>query len=134
MSPAVGRVRRSLAALAGLILAGSLALNVSAADSYALRYLVVFDGTYAVDGSYALGGDYAVNHEYALELVQAAGGTVSRDLSRQIGVMVVESSNDAFYAVMSSYALVEAVGRDWRWQALPEYALDEVYALDEGVG
>ena len=103
------RIRRTLATLAGLLLAGSLSLNVSAGESYALRYLVVFGGSYALDGSYALGGNYALNHEYALGLVESAGGTVTNDLSKQIGVMVVESSNDAFYALMSSYALVEVV-------------------------
>jgi subtilisin family serine protease len=134
MSQVTGRVRRALATVAALALAGSLTLNASAAEGYAVRYLVVFEGTYAVDGTYALGGDYAVNHEYALSLVQQAGGTVTNDLSRQIGVMVVESTNDAFYALMDGYALVEEVGRDWRWQALPTYAMDEIYAVDEGAG
>src|SRR5688500_10890033 len=119
------RIRRTLATLAGLLLAGSLSLNVSAGESYALRYLVVFGGSYALDGSYALGGNYALNHEYALGLVEAAGGTVTNDLSKQIGVMVVESSNEAFYALMSSYALVEEVGTDYSWQGIPSYALDQ---------
>ena len=119
------RIRRTLATVAGLLLAGSLSLNVSAGESYALRYLVVFGGSYALDGSYALGGNYALNHEYALGLVEAAGGTVTNDLSKQIGVMVVESSNEAFYALMSSYALVEEVGTDYSWQGIPSYALDK---------
>jgi subtilisin family serine protease len=120
-----GWVRRTMATLAGLGLAGSLVLNVSAATDAAERYLVVFGGTYALDGSYALGGDYALNHEYALGLVEAAGGTVTSDLSKQIGVMVVESPSSAFYALMTSYALVEEVGQDWRWQGIPGYALDQ---------
>lgn len=125
MSHLTGLVRRTLAALTGLILAGSLTLSASANEGYALRYLVVFSGTYAVDGSYALGGNYAVNHEYALGLVQAAGGTVTADLSKQIGVMVVESTNSAFYAVMNGYALVEAVGLDYAWQGIQGYAVDQ---------
>jgi subtilisin family serine protease len=132
MSHVSGMVRRSLAALTGLVLAGSLALSASASDTYAVyavRYLVVFSGSYAVDGSYALGGNYAVNHDYAVGLVQAAGGTVTADLSKQIGVMVVESTNSAFYAVMSGYALVEAVGQDYAWQG---YAVDEAYAVAQG--
>jgi len=119
------RIRRTLTALAGLLLAGSLSLNVSAGEQYALRYLVVFGGSYALDGSYALGGNYALNHEYALGLVKGAGGTVTNDLSKQIGVMIVESSNEAFYALMSSYALVEEVGQDYSWQGIPSYALDQ---------
>ena len=125
MSHVSGVVRRILAVLTGLILAGSLALSASANDSYALRYLVVFSGTYALDGSYALGGNYAVNHEYALGLVEAAGGTVTADLSKQIGVMVVDSPSSAFYAVMRSYALVEEVGLDYAWQGIQGYAVDQ---------
>lgn len=119
------RIRRTLATVAGLLLAGSLSLNVSAGESYAVRYLVVFGGSYGLDGSYALGGNYALNYKYALGLVEAAGGTVTNDLSKQIGVMVVESSNEAFYALMSSYAIVEEVGQDYSWQGIPSYALDQ---------
>jgi subtilisin family serine protease len=116
--------RHVLATLAGLTLAGALVLPASAGSGASQRYLVVFGGTYALDGSYALGGDYALNHEYALGLVSAAGGAVTTDLSKQIGVMVVESTNSAFYALMTGYALVEEVGQDWRWQGIPSYALD----------
>jgi len=112
-------LRRVMAVIAGLVLAGSATLGVSAGTATPQRYLVVFAGTYALDGSYALGGDYALNHQYALDLVQAAGGTVTTDLSRQIGVMVVESVNSQFYALMDTYALVEAVGLDWSWQGIP---------------
>jgi subtilisin family serine protease len=116
--------RKGLAAVAGLILAGSMSINATASTGSAERYLVVFSGSYALDGSYALGGNYALNHDYALSLVKAAGGTVTNDLSKQIGVMVVESANTAFYALMSGYALVEEVGRDYVWQGIPTYALD----------
>jgi subtilisin family serine protease len=129
-----GRARRILASVAGLAVAGSLTLNVSASTGSAERYLVVFDGTYALDGSYALGGDYALNHEYALGLVRAAGGSVTSDLSKQIGVMVVESTNSAFYALMTGYALVDEVGQDWSWQGISDYALNGGYALDGGAG
>ena len=118
-------LRRLATVAAALTLAGSMALNASAASTATESYLVVFNGTYALDGTYALGGSYALNHEYALGLVQAAGGTVTADLSRQIGVMVVESANSAFYALMSGYALVDEVGRDYRWQGLPGYALGQ---------
>jgi len=113
-------VRRGLATLTGLVLTGSLALNVAASTGAAQNYLVVFNGTYALDGTYALGGSYALNHEYALGLVRAAGGTVTTDLSKQIGVMIVRSSSSTFYALMSGYALVDAVGRDYSWQGIPE--------------
>ncbi len=116
----LGRARRRAAStLLGLTLIGTtLGSPVIAAESAAQRYLVVFAGTYALDGSYALGGNYALNHSYALEAVAAAGGTVATDLSKQIGVMVVESSSAQFYALMKSYALIEEIGQDWRWQGI----------------
>ena len=106
--------------LAGSVLAGPGATNAAQAASQ--RYVVVFAESYALDGSYALGGDYALNHAYALQLVAAAGGTVASDLSRQIGVMVVDSANAQFTALMTSYALVEAVGRDRSFQGVPSAA------------
>lgn len=114
------RVAVTLAALA--VAGASVAAPVAATGSATERYLVVFAGTYALDGSYALGGDYALNHGYALSIVEAAGGTVTSDLSQQIGVMVVESANEQFYALMSGYALVEEVGSDWRFQGVPSAA------------
>ena len=107
------RLRRALAVGgAALLIAALTAAPTAANQAQAQRYLVVFGGTYALDGTYALGGDYALNHQYALGIVQAAGGTVVNDLSRQIGVMVVDSANAQFYALLSSYALVEEIGKD----------------------
>jgi hypothetical protein len=112
--------KRTAAIVTTLTLAlTALGTPAIAAESASQRYLVVFGGTYALDGSYALGGNYALNHGYALEIVKAAGGTVSNDLSKQIGVMVVESANAQFYALMKSYALVEEVGQDYSWQGIP---------------
>jgi subtilisin family serine protease len=107
-------------ALVAGLLAGPPATG--AAEGASQRYLVVFGGTYALDGSYALGGDYALNHAAVLQAIQAAGGTVANDLSKQIGVIVVESGSDQFYALMKSYALVEEIGTDWRWQGIPNKA------------
>ena len=132
---AVGRspLRRVVGAIVGLGLAGSMTLSVPlvtlAGTGATQSYLVVFSGSYALDGSYALGGNYALNHQYALDAVRAAGGTVTDDLSKQIGVMVVTSASSTFYALMSSYALVEDVGADYAWQGISRYALDETYAL-----
>jgi subtilisin family serine protease len=112
--------KRVASALLSLVLIGTMAGSPAlAVESATQRYLVVFSGTYALDGSYALGGNYALNHGYALQAVSAAGGTVTSDLSKQIGVMVVESANSQFYALMSKYALVEAVGTDVAFQGVP---------------
>jgi subtilisin family serine protease len=85
------------------------------------RYIVVFDATQAADGTYALGGSYALYHDYALSLVNAAGGTVTADLSKQIGVMIVDSPNALFDEAMNSYALVDVAAEDFVWKAFPSY-------------
>src|SRR5688572_21664139 len=110
----------STAALTAGLVAGPPA--ATAAEQASQRYLVVFAGTYALDGSYALGGNYALNHGYALDIVKAAGGVVRSDLTSQIGVMVVDSANSQFYALMGAYALVEQVGTDWSFQGIPSAA------------
>jgi subtilisin family serine protease len=89
---------------------------------YALYALYALDQGYALTDAYALGDNYALARDYALHLVKTAGGTVTSDLSSQLGVMIVESKNDAFAQVMSSYALVGAVGNDFGWQQFPSYA------------
>jgi subtilisin family serine protease len=111
--------RRAAVLVVVLALVGLTAAPVAASTGATQRYLVVFSGSYALDGSYALGGDYALNHGAALQAVGAAGGTVTSDLSRQIGVMVVESANTRFAQVLSTYALTQVVGTDVSFQALP---------------
>ena len=118
------RIGRRVAALLAALLMTVSAVGAPAlaAETATQRYIVVFGGTYALDGSYALGGNYALNHEYALQAVAAAGGSVTSDLSKQIGVMVVESANAQFAALMGNYALVEVVGSDVSFQAVPSRA------------
>ncbi|CAN5601245.1 hypothetical protein BH23CHL7_BH23CHL7_21170 [soil metagenome] len=82
-------------------------------DQYALA------GGYALSGVYALDDNYALARDYALSLVVKAGGTVTADLSRQLGVMVVDSKNASFAQAMSSYALVAGVGSDFGWKQFP---------------
>ena len=127
-STVVSIVLAAALAVTAIVVAGS---PVRAQESAAQRYIVVFAGTYALDGTYALGGNYALNHEYALQIVKASGGTVTNDLSKQIGVMLVESSSDTFYALLSQYALVESIGRDFGVKAVPSAAEMSQYALVE---
>ncbi|MDQ3894585.1 MAG: S8 family serine peptidase [Actinomycetota bacterium] len=109
----------------GALVAAALALGAMPLSSATggtgdmKTYLVVFKGDYALDGTYALGGNYALNHEYALSLVKTAGGTVTSDLSKQIGVMIVQSPNALFDETMRTYALVEEASEDWSWQGIP---------------
>jgi subtilisin family serine protease len=90
-------------------------------DVYALTEAGGLAEGYALSGMYALGKNYVLARDYALSLVAAAGGTVTSDLSRQIGVMVVDSKNAAFAETMRSYALVAAVGTDRGWKQFPTY-------------
>lgn len=95
--------------------------SAQATSTGVTRYLVVFSGTQAADGSFALGGNYALNYGAALTLVQSAGGTVTNDLSRQIGVMAVESANSLFAATLRTSGLVQEVGEDYKWKAFQSY-------------
>src|SRR3989304_4255861 len=85
-------------------------------------YVVVFAGQPAADGTF----DLTVSHEAILSLVASAGGTIIADLSAQIGVLVVESANPLFAAVLRGSVLVEGVGQDFGWKAVPTY--DEAVA------
>ena len=83
------------------------------------RYVVVLAGTQTEDGF-----AFAQTRAAALTAVKAAGGTVVTDLSRQIGVLVVQSPTATLGQTLSSSALVDSVGRDFSWQALPAVAPD----------
>ena len=122
------KVRGLLVLALGLALTFVPATSSQAGTASNQRYLVVFGGTYALDGTYALGGNYALNHQYALSIVEAAGGTVVNDMAKQVGVMVVESTSATFTQLISSYALVESVGKDFGWKQFP--SMQE--ALDSG--
>jgi subtilisin family serine protease len=68
---------------------------------------------YALLDAYALDDNYALARDYALKNVTVAGGVVTADLTRQAGVMIVKSKNDAFAQTLSQYALVKEVGKDF---------------------
>ena len=80
-------------------------------------YLVVFKGQQAVDGSFTM----TLSPASALSLVTAAGGTVSADLTRQVGVLAVRSANGLFASTLSASPFVEAVGEDFGWKAFMSY-------------
>ncbi len=93
-------------ASAGYALDGSYALADNAVG-YALG------ANYALLDAYALDKNYALARDYALYIVSIAGGTITADLTRQIGVMIVESRNSTFAATLRKYALVAEVGKDF---------------------
>ena len=113
-------MRRTLiAALAATALAGLAGAVPTASSSTDLaqsqRYLVVLAGVQGDQGFTATGTAAAVN-----AAVAAAGGTVANDLSKQIGVLVAESSSATFASALSSSALVATVGKDKKFKGLPD--------------
>jgi lantibiotic leader peptide-processing serine protease len=111
------QIRRVLLVVA-LSLAAALAVASPAASGTAKllgdRYVVVLAGTQTEDGF-----AFAQTRAAALTAVKAAGGTVVTDLSRQIGVLVVQSPTATLGQALSGSALIESVGADFSWQAFP---------------
>ncbi|MEX2547735.1 MAG: S8 family serine peptidase [Chloroflexota bacterium] len=76
-------------------------------------------GNYALLDAYALDKNYALARDYALFIISEAGGVITADLTRQIGVMIVESTNTLFAQTLGSYALVNEVGNDFGSKQFP---------------
>ena len=112
-------MRTAIAALAAAVLAGLAGAVPAATSSTALgqseRYIVVLAGVQGDEGFTSTGTAAAVQ-----SAVTAAGGTVANDLSKQIGVVVAESSVASFASVLSSSALVQSVGKDKKFKGLPD--------------
>src|SRR5687767_2723132 len=108
-------IRLVAVALGLAVTLGGFTMDAGADVSVTERYVVVLAGTEAA------GGFVAVDRAAALALVQTAGGLVQNDLSSQVGVLMVESTNALFMQALKSSPLVAEVGQDWRWQAFPSY-------------
>jgi subtilisin family serine protease len=88
------------------------------------NYTVVLAGVATEDG-FALAG----TSEAVAALVTAAGGTVTLDLSRQIGVLGVASANPTFAAALRASPLVAEAAEEFVWKQYPSYQ----EAVDSGV-
>ena len=117
--------RRALAALFAVAALIAVAPLGGAADANVgvTHYTVVLKGTATQDG-FNLAGTRAD----ALAAVQAAGGTVALDLTRQIGVLYADSANSLFDETLRTSSLVEDVAEDFVWKAFPSHR----EALDSG--
>ena len=73
------------------------------------RYLVTLAGTTKPDGTFLTSGSTAA----ISALIASAGGTVVNNLSRQIGVLTVQSASPAFAQVLAASPLVDSVGNDF---------------------
>jgi hypothetical protein len=100
------------------VTAAPVAAATSARD-VSHRYLVVFEATPRPGGGFALGGDLAANRLAALREVEAAGGRVVVDLTRQIAVAIVKSSDPGFASRLRGSALVAGVAADLAWKGIP---------------
>jgi subtilisin family serine protease len=74
---------------------------------------------YALLDEYALGKNYALARDYALFIISSAGGVITADMSKEIGVFVVSSKNATFAQTLSAYALVQSVGNDFTEKHFP---------------
>ena len=90
---------------------GSYALDATyALADNAVGYAL--GSNYALLDAYALDKNYALARDYALKIVTIAGGVITADLTRQAGLLIVESRNSTFAQTLSRYALVKEVGQD----------------------
>ena len=111
----------ALAIAVGFALGAFPLATASAESSTVKRYVVVFDGQFNEGGTFEMGGSHALSHQFGLSLVLGAGGTVVHDLSRQTGVMVVDSPNALFAETLKQYGLVDEVAEDFKWKAFDSY-------------
>lgn len=123
-----------------VVFAGDYAVDGTYAveSTYAVLCNYAVTGNYAVGGDYAVGCNYAVTpeyavyavaHDYAVSIVEAAGGTVTGDMLKQAGTMVVSSPNELFDEIMRTYAVVDEAAEDYAWQGVPSYAVGDDYAV-----
>jgi subtilisin family serine protease len=107
------RLRLALLAPATVLaLTPVTATTGASAATATTHYTVVLVGTETVSGF-----DLAGSRQAALDLVKAAGGQVNMDLSRQIGVLGVTSTNALFLNVVRSSPLVADAAQEHVWKA-----------------
>ncbi|HVM17094.1 MAG TPA: S8 family serine peptidase [Gaiellaceae bacterium] len=101
------------AALAALAVVPRAAVG-SVTSTETTRYVVVLAGEETADGFQLAGTKEAVT-----SLVTLAGGSVTYDLSKQIGVLVVDSPNASFAEALRASPLVVEAAEDFKWKAFP---------------
>lgn len=112
-----------LGALVLLAATTPASLATDATDAAYERYVVVFNGGYALDGSYALGSGYALVGQE---------GTYALDDTYALGREYALYALDDVYALADGYALRSDGSDDGDYALFGEYALGSGYALDVG--
>lgn len=126
----ISQRQRFVVVLVAAMLASAATLGISAAgdrqavraETVTQRYMVVLAGSMTESGFDAVGDVAAVR-----TLIATAGGTVVRDLSAQIGVLVADSPTATLIDALRSSPLVEVAAEDFGWKAFPsrEEALED---------
>jgi subtilisin family serine protease len=126
------RLAAAVLAASALVLVGATVGSGNVGTVTVKQYTVVLAGTATNDGFQLAGTKSAV-----LNLVASAGGTVTLDLTRQIGVLYADSPNTSFDETLRTSSLVADVAEDFVWKAFPSYreAVDsgQLTVVTEGV-
>ena len=104
-----------IAVLAVTALASASAAAPAASAVELSRYNVVLAGSMTDNGFQAAGDANAVR-----TLIATAGGVVRLDLSRQIGVFIVDAPSATIVDALRSSGLVEEAAADEKWKGLPD--------------
>ena len=111
----MGGTMKKLTLLAALALACVVSAAPAPSAVEMSRYNVVLAGSMTDAGFQAAGNVAAVR-----TLIATAGGLVALDLSKQIGVLVVDSPNGAIVDALRSSGLVEEAAADEKWKGVPD--------------
>jgi subtilisin family serine protease len=109
----------ALAAAAAVLAALLPAAGAQAGLGLSQSYLVVLKDSQPSTAGYQLS---ETDRQAALGQIAASGGTVVRDMSRDIGVLVVQSPLTTFASGLSGSNLVDSVGQDAAFQGIPSGA------------
>jgi lantibiotic leader peptide-processing serine protease len=128
---------RSVALVAGLMLAALVVPSGGGVSSATTekQYIVLLTGTLTETAFDLLG-----TKEAALDVVEAAGGEVTLDLTRQIGTLMVSASSPTFLDVLRASSLVEDAAQNLAVKTIPstEEAIDRgqltVLSHEDGPG
>ncbi|MEX2236838.1 MAG: S8 family serine peptidase [Dehalococcoidia bacterium] len=119
--------------LAAVVGVAALSLGTGSATTAVDRsYVVLLDGSQGTDGTFRPAAGTSV--QAAKNLVTREGGTVTTDLTRQIGALLVSSNGGAFAADMRKAGGIFAVSENYAFKAFPSYeeavASGELKVLD----
>jgi subtilisin family serine protease len=99
----------------GLLAGAAFSPGAEAQSEVTSTYIVVFAGSETPEG-FEVGGSNVLNLNAALGAVQVAGGVVTSDMTKEMGVAIVSSTNALFVDLLRDNPLVEAVGKDFAFQ------------------